>query len=246
MNIAEFFQNMIDALQKYISVHYVQASWYEDWVGLSDIRKYYASSDGVLGNQYFLFHWKEAAYRKMAERYTLYRCPECESINEEQCPDHDVVCIALTEDEAFEYFYDCGYTLEEKDLYDSLMEDGWARYCQGTHPRTDPVKAEILECLTAISQDETKEDQLVHLMWTLKIMHVNGSIAADYGDMDFGDVDFIRRNGLAAYFGEEEVSAFLRGDSPGIEVDLALVREVETVNEAPKDQPVPYQIGQGT
>jgi hypothetical protein len=106
-------------------------------------------------------------------------------------------------------------------------------------------RAEIPECLTAISKDETKEDQLVHLMWTLKIMRVNGSIAADHGDMHFGDVDFIRRNGLAAYFGEEEVSAFLRGDHPDIEVDLALLREVEAVNETSEHQSVPYQIGGG-
>ena len=105
MNIYEFFQKSVDALQQYILIHYDRQTWFKQWVGLSDVGTYFKSCEGSLGSPYFHFEWAGAAYYHMAENWTLYRCPSCTVVGEEKtCPECEVPAVALAVDEAYEYF----------------------------------------------------------------------------------------------------------------------------------------------
>lgn len=216
MNIHDFFQKSVRGLEKYILIHYDQDYWFENWVGLSDVRKYFETHEGSLGNPYFSFDWRSAAYRKMAEEQTIRRI----DVVKQADPDETIPLGMLTVDEAHEYFMKNNYALDDKYLLRALMDDGWKSFCAGIHPKTDPVKEEALACLTAIATDEHHEDRFVHLLWSLKIEHVNGAIAQDYGGLSYLDVDFVRTNGIRAMFGTDEVEKFMRGEHPPIEINL--------------------------
>jgi hypothetical protein len=222
MNIYEFFQNSVDALQLYILIHYDKQTWFASWVGLSDVRKYFASCEGSLGSPYFHFDWASAGYRRMARNWTLYRCRTCGAVQAENycC---DTRSTALTEDEAFEFFRDHRYDIYDQELLDALLIDGWDIFCREVHPVVQPHCAEALECLTAISTDKDPMDQLTHMMWALKIRHHAGDIVNFYTQVDCMDIwiNRVRTEGIQDVFGREDVDKFLAGGYPPIRIDLA-------------------------
>ena len=230
MNIYEFFQAAVDSLQKYILIHYDRDTWFERWVALSDVRKYYETVGGTLGNSYFYFDWTVAAYHLMARRAQLYRCTLCGAIGEKG--DHDEGCtdlVQLCEGEAYEYLSDCQYICDDI-LMETLLGEGWETFCAGTHKFTDAIKDEVLDCLTAIARDEG-EQQFADLAWALNIHHRNGNIARQYSQISYALIDDVQQNGLRAAFDEEEIADFLAGGYPQIEMDLdklnSLCKEAE-------------------
>jgi hypothetical protein len=227
MNIYEFFQAAVDALQKYVLIHYDRDTWYQEWAGVSDVGEYYKTCAGSLWNDYFFFEWTVAAYQLMARRYTLYHCEQCGAVCDKY--DHHVWCeddlVAMTRDEAYEYFKGHDYPISDEELMDSLLGDGWEAFCAGTHKVTDRTRAEILECLTAIARDQGAE-QLVGLTWALNIHHRNGSITMDYGTIDGPLLHAVQQYGLQDMFGEEEVNKFVSGGYPPIAIDLEKIKSL--------------------
>ena len=107
MNIYEFFQKSVDALQQYILIHYDRQTWFKQWVGLSDVGNYFKSCEGSLGSPYFHFEWAGAAYYHMAENWTLYRCPRLygRRRREDMPGMRQSRAVALAVDEAYEYLH---------------------------------------------------------------------------------------------------------------------------------------------
>lgn len=220
MNIHEFFQAAVDALQKYILIHYDRETWIEKWVGYSDVGKLFKTCGGELSNHYFYWSWAEAAYHKMAQQYTLYRCKKCNAVTDEHethswCAGNTV---ALTEEEACNYFWTNSYKIHEDILTEALGTEGWKAFCEGTHKFTDSIRNEILDCLTAIARDEGAM-KLVALTWALNIHHRHSRITMDYGTIDGPLLHAVQQFGLQDMFGEEEINKFLAGEYPEIKID---------------------------
>lgn len=255
MNIHQFFQASVSALQWYILLHYDRQTWFKSWVGLSDVEKYFKSCGGSLGSGFFHFDWASAGYRRMAESWTVYRCRTCGVVSAESfcC---DTPSIPLAFDEAFEFFRDHQYRIYEQELLDALLIDGWRIFCAELHPLTNPHRREALECLAAIAADRDPMDQLVHLMWSLKIPHHSGDIIDTYSAVDMEMVKRVRSEGIKDVFGEADVNRFLAGEYPPIHIDLEKLRkdcppygedewEIRYGAQTSKNQPASSQIGKG-
>ena len=69
-------------------------------------------------------------------------------------------------------------------------------------------------------------DQLIHLMWALKIPHHNGENMDAYSELDWTLVDRVRREGIQDAFGREDIDKFLAGGYPPIKIDLPKLQQL--------------------
>jgi len=182
---------------------------------------------GILETNYFYFDWKQSALEAMAKRQIgmWSRCDNCGLLIEpfgycgnEECQEVEAGETTLTDsdiDELVDWFDELDFMPEESDLWDSLQNEGFDTYQNGTGSTIDGIIETIEDSLADIEtalESGDRSEILAAIQAATQIYHVRGNIMADYGEyagLDYWFVDMVRSNGFAAVFGEDEVMAYL-------------------------------------
>lgn len=222
-SIYDFVGAVRESLIYWYMIHTDAETWAEQWTVGEDATWAYKETKGNISNNYFSFDWKESALKQWAKDNMGYflKCPECGIILEdcycEECEDEngDALEMETLEESDFDYFMD--YTIDceieptEEQLIKALVNDGFMIYRQCWVDYIASIEDEILECLQKIDSSENNQDFFFSIMWAMKILHLNGNITEDYGDMiglDYKMVCSIREDGIKEYFTSEEVEEF--------------------------------------
>lgn len=234
-DVRDYCQAVYLTLLFWRRVHNNGEWWAEDGVSpyensRNDVSEFIenATVKGVISNNYYSFDVRNALIDREAAKTLHYygRCQGCgwlvgagQECDCEEEQDRDGATI----DEVADFLRDIDYQSGNAtwdDLLEVMEGPGFAAYFEGVGPYTSSIIEEVGDCLRRFNAAESNEDLLLMSRVATAIWHVNGNLVRDYGDrFDLSDaqVNSIRDNGLADWFGEEEVAAFLEGEFEPLE-----------------------------
>lgn len=221
--LKDYIEAVENTLQYWLDVHTVAEKWAEGWI-IDDDAEYSFKERPVIKNNYFTFNWKESALRKMAEndKHLYNVCPNCGCINEdgyEYCCEEPEQGEEPSAEDMAQWLEDIDAIPSERDLRESLEEEGFKVYSEALSAVISPVVDEVTDVLKAIRDAEEAEDKLRAVLWGTRVYHVHGNIMSDYSDkinydieLDYKLIDSIRNDGLESVFSREEIDEYLKGE----------------------------------
>lgn len=208
--IEEYIDAVEKALQYWVDMHFDAEKWAENWLMDKGPEYLFATTNGILENNFFSFNWKTDSYKLYAASFNWQQCPECGMLDEYLACDCDVdETITPEDDEIADLLEDLEYTIPDYILIKSLETTGFEIYQHALGSLITPIREECEEVITALQNADNKQDLFAAILWGTRIYHVNGNIMEDHASIDTNAVDTIRNDGPSSYWDKEEIKEFL-------------------------------------
>lgn len=228
--ISDFISGVKFTLQYWLDIHTVAEHWARQWVPDYDLHYMLQNLGdyGSISNRYFTFDIRAAILSTWAKNHKrdYVVCSKCGRIWDESYFDCDCSKKAkpkkAKKSDLLEYAdcfddYSNLYGLDEGDLWECLVKDGFPVYRAALEDYAETVENDISESLKDIAKAESSGDPyelLAAVMQATQVYHVNGEIMEDYAEqvagIDYSLIDDLRNNGWISVFGEDEYNEFVK------------------------------------
>lgn len=214
--VEQYVDAVESTLQYWLDSHTKADKWAEGWL-IDGEAEYTFKQLSKLENNYFSFDWRKSAMTQLARntRYMYNRCKNCGMLNDGyDCCENPKLGGHPSIGELAEWLIEVDVIPSERELMESLIKDGFKVYKSALKDIIAPVVSEVKDVLKSIRTAKTNEDKLQAVLWGTRVYHVHGNIMSDYGslaqyEVEYGDIDNIRNNGLESVFSREEISEYL-------------------------------------